>query len=180
MMIINQLKLLIDIFGSGCVIFTPMHEKLVDLLARFRESEGNLITLLQDTQGAFGYVPKEAVYWYAKELDVPASRFFGIATFYAQFHLKPRGKHIVTACCGTACHVRGAERLVNAVKRELKLEEDQDTTEDLQFTVEKLACLGTCSLAPVVIVNGKMLGKTTTDIITKEIRSIKKSPKKDE
>lgn len=157
-----------------------MLEKLVDLLARYRESEGNLITLLQDTQEAFGYVPQEAVYWYANELDVPASRFFGIATFYAQFHLKPRGKNIVTACCGTACHVRGAERLVNAVKRELKLEEDQDTTEDRLITVEKLACLGTCSLAPVVIINGKMFGKTTTDILTREIRSLKKESKKDE
>jgi NADH:ubiquinone oxidoreductase subunit E len=162
------------------VIFTTMHEQLTDLLVRFRESEGNLITLLQDTQEVFGYVPQEAVYWYANELDVPASRFFGIATFYAQFHLKPRGKNIVTACCGTACHVRGAERLVNAVKRELKLEEDQDTTEDRLITVEKLACLGTCSLAPVVIINGKMFGKATPDILTREIRSLKKEAKKDE
>ena len=162
------------------VIFTTMHEQLTDLLVRFRESEGNLITLLQDTQEVFGYVPQEAVYWYANELDVPASRFFGIATFYAQFHLKPRGKNIVTACCGTACHVRGAERLVNAVKRELKLEEDQDTTEARLITVEKLACLGTCSLAPVVIINGKMFGKATTDILTREIRSLKKEAKKDE
>ena len=162
------------------VIFTTMHEQLTDLLVRFRESEGNLITLLQDTQEVFGYVPQEAVYWFANELDVPASRFFGIATFYAQFHLKPRGKNIVTACCGTACHVRGAERLVNAVKRELKLEEDQDTTEDRLITVEKLACLGTCSLAPVVIINGKMFGKATTDILTREIRSLKKEAKKDE
>ena len=162
------------------VIFTTMHEQLTDLLVRFRESEGNLITLLQDTQEVFGYVPQEAVYWYANELDVPASRFFGIATFYAQFHLKPRGKNIVTACCGTACHVRGAERLVNAVKRELKLEEDQDTTEDRLITVEKLACLGTCSLAPVVIINGKMFGKATTDILTREIRSLKKETKTNE
>lgn len=162
------------------VIFTTMHEQLTDLLVRFKESEGNLITLLQDTQEVFGYVPQEAVYWYANELDVPASRFFGIATFYAQFHLKPRGKNIVTACCGTACHVRGAERLVNAVKRELKLEEDQDTTEDRLITVEKLACLGTCSLAPVVIINGKMFGKATTDILTREIKSLKKEAKKDE
>ena len=162
------------------VIFIAMHEQLTDLLVRYRESEGNLITLLQDTQEAFGYVPQEAVYWFANELDVPASRFFGIATFYAQFHLKPRGKNIVTACCGTACHVRGAERLVNAVKRELKLEEDQDTTEDRLITVEKLACLGTCSLAPVVIINGKMFGKATTDILTREIRSLKKETKKNE
>ncbi len=157
-----------------------MQETLLKLLDKYKESEGNLITLLQDTQEVFGYVPQEAVYWFANELDVPASRFFGIATFYAQFHLKPRGKNIVTACCGTACHVRGAERLVNAIKRELKLEEDQDTTEDRLITVEKLACLGTCSLAPVVIINGKMFGKSTTDILTREIRALKKEPKNNE
>ncbi len=157
-----------------------MNDTFINLLNKYKESEGNLITLLQDTQEAFGYVPREAVYWFARELDVPASRFFGIATFYAQFHLNPRGKNIVTACCGTACHVRGAERLVNALKRELKLEQDQDTTEDRMFTVEKLACLGTCSLAPVVVINGKMVGKATADSITRELRTLKKEIKKDE
>ena len=162
------------------VLYFAMQEILIDLLKKYKESEGNLITLLQDTQESFGYVPREAVFWYASELDVPASRFFGIATFYAQFHLKPRGKNIITACCGTACHVRGAERLVNAIKRELKLETDQDTTEDRLFTVEKLACLGTCSMAPVVVVGGKMVGKTTPDALTREIRSLKKELKKDD
>jgi len=157
-----------------------MNDQLVNLLSKYQESEGNLITLLQDTQEAFGYVPREAVHWFAGKLDVPESRFFGIATFYAQFHLHPRGKNIVTACCGTACHVRGAERLVNAVKRELKLEEDQDTTDDRMFTVEKLACLGTCSLAPVVVINGKMVGKTTADSLTREIKALKKEIKKNE
>ncbi len=157
-----------------------MNDTFINLLNKYKQSEGNLITLLQDTQEAFGYVPREAVYWFARELDVPASRFFGIATFYAQFHLNPRGKNIVTACCGTACHVRGAERLVNALKRELKLEQDQDTTEDRMFTVEKLACLGTCSLAPVVVINGKMVGKATADSITRELRTLKKEIKKDE
>ena len=162
------------------VLYFAMQEILIGLLKKYKESEGNLITLLQDTQESFGYVPREAVFWYASELDVPASRFFGIATFYAQFHLNPRGKNIITACCGTACHVRGAERLVNAIKRELKLETDQDTTEDRLFTVEKLACLGTCSMAPVVVVNGKMVGKTTPDALTREIRSLKKELKKDD
>ncbi len=157
-----------------------MNDALVKLLTKYKESEGNLITLLQDTQEEFGYVPREAVHWFSRELDVPESRFFGIATFYAQFHLHPRGKNIVTACCGTACHVRGAERLVNAIKRELKLGEDQDTTDDRMFTVEKLACLGTCSLAPVVVINGKMVGKASADSLTRELRTLKKEIKKDE
>jgi NADH:ubiquinone oxidoreductase subunit E len=152
-----------------------VEEKLKYLLGHYREADGNLITLLQDTQEAFGYVPREAVEWFSRELDVPASRFFGIVTFYAQFHLAPRGKNIITACCGTACHVRGAERLVNAVKRELGLGDEQDTTEDREFTVEKLACLGTCSMAPVFIVNKKMMGKTSQDKLVREIRTMKKA-----
>jgi NADH:ubiquinone oxidoreductase subunit E len=151
-----------------------MQETLEELSNSFKGGEGNIITLLQQTQDAFGYVPHEAVYWFSKEFDIPASRFFGIATFYAQFHLKPRGKHIITACCGTACHVRGAERLVNAMKRELKLGEDEDTTEDRMITLEKLACLGTCSMAPVVVINKKMLGKMTPDRVTKEVKALKK------
>ncbi|HSB51460.1 MAG TPA: NAD(P)H-dependent oxidoreductase subunit E [Dissulfurispiraceae bacterium] len=151
-----------------------MQQTLSELSEKFRGGEGNIITLLQQTQDAFGYVPREAVYWYSKEFDIPASRFFGIATFYAQFHLKPRGKHIITTCCGTACHVRGAERLVNAAKRELNLGEEEDTTEDGKFTLEKLACLGTCSMAPVVVINKKMLGKMTPDRFSKEIKTLKK------
>ncbi len=151
-----------------------MQKTLEELSNSFKGGEGNIITLLQQTQDALGYVPHEAVYWFSKEFDIPASRFFGIATFYAQFHLKPRGKHIITACCGTACHVRGAERLVNAMKRELKLGEDEDTTEDRAITLEKLACLGTCSMAPVVVINKKMLGKMTPDRVTKEVKALKK------
>jgi NADH:ubiquinone oxidoreductase subunit E len=152
-----------------------MQQTLEALSHTFKGGEGNIITLLQQTQDAFGYVPREAVYWFSKEFDIPASRFFGIATFYAQFHMKPRGKHIITACCGTACHVRGAERLVNAIKRELKLAEDEDTTEDRMYTLEKLACLGTCSMAPVVVINKKMLGKMTPDRVTKEVKGLKKA-----
>ncbi len=151
-----------------------MQDTLDKLLQKFREDGGNLITLLQETQDAFGYVPKEAVYWFAEQLDLPASRFFGISTFYAQFKLRPRGKNVITACCGTACHVKGIERVVNAAKRELSLDDEQDTTEDGNFTLEKLACLGTCSLAPVVIINNKVYGKITPEKLNKEIKAIKK------
>lgn len=154
-----------------------MEEKLVNILEEYRSSEGNLITLLQDIQSEFGYLPEEAVVWFSKELDIPASRFYGVSTFYSQFHLKPRGKHIITACCGTACHVRGAERLLSAALRELKLNEDQDTTEDGEITLEKVACLGTCSMAPVMIINHKMQAKMTPEKLKKEIRTLKKDRK---
>jgi len=154
-----------------------VQEKLLGILGEYKSNEGNLITLLQDIQSEFGYVPEEAVAWFSKELDIPASRFYGVSTFYSQFHLKPRGKNIITACCGTACHVRGAERLTNAAIRELKLTEEQDTTEDGEITLEKVACLGTCSMAPVMIINHKMHGKITTDKLKKEIKLLMKVKK---
>lgn len=157
-----------------------MRDTLIKLLKKYRESQGNLVSLLQDTQGAFGYVPREAVYWFAEELDIPASRFFGVSTFYSQFHLKPRGRNIITACCGTACHVRGSERLINAARRELDLSDNKDTTDDGEFTLETLACLGACSLAPVVVINGKAFGKATANTVTREIRALKSNKKREE
>jgi NADH:ubiquinone oxidoreductase subunit E len=151
-----------------------METTLQNIVKNYRETGGSIISLLQDTQEAFGYVPKEAVLFFSDQLGIAPSRFYGVATFYAQFRLKPRGKNVVTACCGTACHVRGAERILNSIKRELHLAEEADTTPDAQFTVEKVACLGFCSFAPVVLVNGAVHGKTTADPILKEIRAIKK------
>lgn len=151
-----------------------METILQNIVKRYRETGGNVISLLQDTQEAFGYVPKEAVLYFSDHLGIATSRFYGVATFYAQFRLKPRGRNVVTACCGTACHVRGAERILNSIKRELHLAEEADTTPDAQFTVEKVACLGFCSFAPVVLVNGAVHGKTTADPILKEIRAIRK------
>ena len=106
-------------------------------------------------------------------LDVPLARFYGVATFYAQFHLKPRGKNIVTACCGTACHVKGSERLINSLVKELGIPSGEDTSEDLKFTVEKVNCVGACSIAPVIIVNKAVHGKMSPDKLMKEIKSLK-------
>ncbi|MBZ0157550.1 MAG: NADH-quinone oxidoreductase subunit NuoE [Alphaproteobacteria bacterium] len=149
-----------------------MEEKLQELIEYFREHEGNVISLLQQTQETFGYIPEEAVYRFSEELDIPASKFFGVATFYAQFYLKPRGRNIITACCGTACHVKGSERIINNVKRELNLGEGQTTTEDKKFTLEQVACVGACSIAPVVIINKKVYGKMTSDKVAKEIKAL--------
>jgi NADH:ubiquinone oxidoreductase subunit E len=148
---------------------------LKTILQNYHETGGNIISLLQDTQEAFGYVPREAVQYFADELGLAASRFYGVATFYSQFRLKPTGENIITACCGTACHVRGAERILSSIRRELRLGEDEDTTPDSKFTVEKVACLGFCSFAPVVLINGAVHGRTTADPVLKEIRAIKRT-----
>jgi len=151
-----------------------METTLDNIIKKHRETGGNIISLLQDTQEAFGYVPKEAVQYLSDTLGIAPSRFYGVATFYSQFRLKPSGKNRITACCGTACHVRGAERILTSLKRELHLADEEDTTPDGQFTVDKVACLGFCSFAPVVLINGAVHGKTTADPILKEIKSLRK------
>lgn len=150
-----------------------MINKLQGILDEFRAQEGNLIFLLQCLERDFGYIPEEAVNWFSEVLDVPPAKFYGLATFYAQFHLKPRGRNIVTVCCGTACHVNGSERILNSIIRELKIPSGEDTTEDMEFTVERVNCVGTCSMAPVVIINDEVHGKMTADKAVKEIKKIR-------
>jgi len=150
-----------------------MREKLHSILEAYKKKEANIIYLLQETEEVFGYIPREAVEYFSAELGIAASRFFGVATFYSQFHLNPRGKNIITACCGTACHVKGSERLINGLRQELRIGEGMETTEDMEFTLEKVNCVGACSIAPVFIVNKKVYGKSTSDRLLKEVRAIR-------
>lgn len=152
-----------------------MEEALEKILIDYKKNEGNIITILQDIEKNFGYIPEEAVTWFSKKLNIPASRFFGTATFYSQFHLKPRGKNIVTVCRGTACHVKGSERLINRLLMELDISPDEDTTADLKFTIEKVNCIKACGIAPVTILNHEVHGKMTLDKLMKEIKKIKVS-----
>jgi NADH:ubiquinone oxidoreductase subunit E len=151
-----------------------MNQVLENIILNYRQTGGNVITLLQETQEAFGYIPRAAVDYFSTSLNIAPSRFYGVATFYSQFRLTPTGKNKITACSGTACHVRGAERILSSLKRELKLSEAEDTTQDLEFTVEKVACLGFCSFAPVVLINGAVFGKTSADPLLKEIKALRK------
>jgi NADH:ubiquinone oxidoreductase subunit E len=150
---------------------------LQEICRRYRSEPDNTIPILQDIQELYGYLPEDAVAWVADYLDVPRSRFFGIATFYAQFYLTPRGKNIVTVCCGTACHVKGSAKILSGIHHELGLSDGQETTDDLKFTVEKVNCVGACSIAPVVIVNRKVHGKASR---AKMLRTVKNLAKEDE
>lgn len=155
------------------VILEEKKTLLKEILERYKKNKGNIISILQDVEETFGYIPKEAVNWFSKKLEIPASRFYGVATFYAQFHLKPRGKNVITVCRGTACHVKGSERLISRLLIELAIPPDEDTTDDREFTIERVACVGTCSMAPVVIINKNVHGKTAADKLMKEIRKLK-------
>ena len=151
-----------------------MKKTIEKILTNYKENGGNIVSILQDIEESFGYIPEDVVNVISKKLDIPASRFYGVATFYAQFHLKPRGKNVITVCTGTACHVKGAKRLINGLRKGLNLSDGEDTTGDRKFTLEQVACEGTCSMAPVVLVNGKVYGKVTVDKLLEEIKTLER------
>lgn len=142
------------------------------IIQRFKNQGDSLITVLQDIQSAFSYLPEPALAQLSLKAGIPLSRIFSVATFYAQFYLTPRGRNTVKVCCGTACHVRGAPRILDAVERELGIQ-DGETTEDLEYSLEKLACIGACALAPTMVINETTYGKMTPDKVTKAINSYK-------
>jgi len=134
--------------------------KLEKILEMHSGQKGALIPILQEIQAAYGYLPEEALKMVSRRVKVPLSRIYGVITFYAQFYLTPRGKHLIKACQGTACHVRGASQVLDNLSRELKVNPG-GTTEDLSFSLETVACVGTCFLAPVIMINEDYYGKLT-------------------
>lgn len=135
---------------------------LEELLEKYRGQKGALIPLLQGTQAAYGYVPEPAMKRIAGALGEPLSQVFGVATFYAQFRLKPRGRNVVRVCHGTACHVSGASLVSQEIERNLGIG-DGENTADMMFTIENVACLGACGMAPVMMINDRTYGKLTPD-----------------
>ena len=129
------------------------------------DQDSNLIAILQQTQDNYGYLPKQALKEVSRLTDVPLTRIFGIVTFYSQFTLIPRGRHAIKICTGTACHVKGVNDVKQKVKDQLNVVEGE-TTADYQFTLETVACIGTCFLAPVMMVDDRYFGKLTTDTVT--------------
>ena len=128
------------------------------VLDRHADDEGALISVLQETQGLYGYLPQDALREISRARRVPLSLLYGVATFYAQFHLRPRGEWLVRICHGTACHVRGAPEVTRAVVEELGIKVGE-TTDDMRFTLESVACVGCCGLAPVMMVDDRSYGR---------------------
>jgi len=153
-------------------------DTLDEILASYRGDKSELISILQRTQLEMGYLAEESLNRIAVFLDLPSSTVFGVATFYAQFKLRPIGKNVVKICRGTGCYVKGAPRILAEFEKELGIN-DGETTEDLEFTLETVACFGCCALAPVVVVNEDVYGKMTTDRV-KEILDTYKEKKDDE
>jgi NADH-quinone oxidoreductase subunit E len=122
-----------------------------------------LVPILQAIQDEYRYLPEEVLTFVATSLGVPPARVFGVATFYAHFALEPKGKYVVRLCDGTACHVKQSEPILEAIRQHLGVTEQRKTTEDQMFTVETVACLGACGLAPVVVINEDIHGQMTPE-----------------
>ena len=133
-------------------------EKLGPILAEYADRKWALIPLLQRVQEEYGYIPPDSIEPIARALNLFPSQVQGVVTFYSQFYTSPRGKHIVRVCRGTACHVRGSSSILKIVKQNLGIEEDE-TTPDFNYTLETVACLGACFLAPTMLVNHEYYGK---------------------
>lgn len=133
-------------------------ELLRELVEKYKDEPGALIPIFQEIQENFGYLPEEALIFVSEEMDIPLSRIYGVVTFYSQFYLTPRGRNTIRLCRGTACHVRGAKFVLRRVEEALGIKEGE-TTDDFEFSLETVACLGACAMGPVMVVNLTYFGK---------------------
>jgi len=140
--------------------------ELDEILERYGRDRTQVISILQDIQDRERYLPEEALTYVGEALDIPRAQIYGLATFYRAFSLEPRGEHTIQVCTGTACHVRGAPKLVGELCRRLEVKPG-GTTEDLKFTLETVNCLGACALGPLVVVDGNYHGQMSTDKLDK-------------
>ena len=147
-------------------------EKVNDILAENGHKSYRLIPILQAVQGYYRYLPEDVLFHVANGLAVPPSRVFGVASFYSYFTLEPQGKHCIRLCDGTACHVKYSPSILEAVCKHLGLTGKQKTTTDLLFTIETVACLGGCALAPVIVIDDVIHGQMTPDSAVRLINEI--------
>ena len=147
--------------------FSPLES----VLEKYGASATNLITVLQKAQDIYGYLPKDVMYHIAERIGVTPAEIVGVATFYSQFRLSPIGKYLIMSCQGTACHVNGSERVSAAIADYLGIKSGETTADGL-FTLEDVACLGCCSLAPVIMINGEAYGNLTPDSAVAVIKDI--------
>jgi NADH-quinone oxidoreductase subunit E len=146
-------------------------QPLQELLAQYRGKKGSLVAILQGVQTIYGYLPQQVMDYIADTMKIKPAKIYGVATFYTQFRLKPVGKYHILLCQGTACHVNGSERILTAISEELKIKPDETTSDGL-FTLDCVACLGCCSLAPVMMINGQAHGPLTPDKALRIIRGL--------
>lgn len=166
--------------GNKSVLKVEIKDENIDLtaldatLGKYKSTKGSLITILQKAQEIYGYLPMSVLNYVAGETGVKPAKVYGVATFYTQFRLSPVGENLIMLCKGTACHVNGANSIEEAIFEELNIADGQ-TTEDNLFTLNNVACLGCCSLSPVMMINGETYGHLTPKKAKEILRSLKKN-----
>ena len=144
-------------------------KEMQEILEKYKQDKSNLIQILNEVQETYGYIPKFSQVEISKYLNLPMAEIYGVITFYSRFSLKPKGKYNVAVCLGTACFVKGSEKLLDRVKEKLGIDIGE-TTEDGKFSIEATRCIGACGLAPVFTVNEEVYGKATTETIDKVLK----------
>lgn len=136
----------------------PKQIKLDEVIIKYRDENGPLIPILQEAQEVYGYLPSDVLKHISKATRLPLAKIYGVVTFYSQFRLAPVGRNLINVCLGTACHVRGGARILDTIEKTLKIK-DGATSDDERYTLEIVACIGACGLAPVMSVNGQVYGR---------------------
>jgi NADH-quinone oxidoreductase subunit E len=139
-----------------------INDKVIDIIKKYNGERGQLVSILQDIQAEYFYLPEEALIQVSKTMGIPESRVYDVATFFKAFSLKPRGRHIIDVCLGTACHVRGGVRVLETIERCLSIKRGE-TTKDSKFTLETVNCMGCCAVGPAVKIDGDYYGHMSTD-----------------
>jgi NADH-quinone oxidoreductase subunit E len=147
-----------------------VEKKVGAILDRYQYDKAMLVSILQDIQAEYNYLPEESLLAVSQELGVPLSQVYSVATFFKAFSLTPRGRHIISVCLGTACHVRGAVKILETFERELDINRG-GTTKDLNYTLETVNCVGACALGPMVIVDGEYLGEMDIEKVKPVLKS---------
>ena len=151
-----------------------MNQEIIsEILSKYEDEQSSIIAILQDLQEHFGYLPKEILINISKEINIPLSRVLSLATFFAAFSLEPKGKHPIHVCMGTACHVRGAQPILETFERKLGIKAGE-TTEDMNFNLETVRCIGCCGLAPVVMIGEDVHGKISQSKVPGILKKYKK------
>ncbi|MHA2009129.1 MAG: NADH-quinone oxidoreductase subunit NuoE family protein [Promethearchaeota archaeon] len=148
--------------------------KIKEILKKYEDEQGNVISILQEIQEIYHYLPLNSLYYLSKKLNLPLAEIYSVATFYTQFKFTQLGKNLVISCDGTACHVKGGPHLLYFLENELGIKSGE-TTADLMFSIESVACLGCCAISPVCVINGQIYGELTLKKLKKILMKLKKN-----
>ncbi len=146
-----------------------LHEKIASIVDKYEADREALIMILQDVQDTYHYLPEDALRYISERMDIPLTQLYAVATFYKAFSLTPEGEHTIRVCCGTACHVKGSDRIVSCLERELHIKEG-GTTLDKKYTLKTVRCVGACSLAPIVLIDDEVHGRLNQDKAVRLVR----------